>query len=259
MKTIEKIFVCSLISFIFAIFYIAIPPSSINAQNVILSDDKPTLSVVGEAEKLIPIDQTKIALAVENTASDSGVARKINAEKMNKIISVLRTKGLTDKNISTSNFEIRPNYDTQNNNYEKIISYTAINRISLITSSNVNISSFIDLSINNGVNRVESIDYITSKKVINDNFNELLKSAFNNAKQRAETLSILGGFVINGVKKIDIPQADVNPPSPSPTLPYAYSSKSLSLDEKSSTQIIPQDNQLTLNLPITFYIKNNLK
>ncbi len=257
MKLLEKMFISCFISFIFALFYVSIP--SICAQNVVLSDDKPTISVVGEAEKSIPVDQSKISLAVENTASDSGIARKNNAEKMNKIISILHTKGLTDKNMSTSNFEIRPNYDAQNNNYEKIISYTAINRISITTSSYVNISSFIDLAINNGVNRVESIEFVTSKKVINENFNELLQNAFNNAKQRAETLSTLGGFVIDGVKKIDIPQADVNTPSPSPPLPYAYSSNSLSIAQKTSTQILPQVNKLTVNLPITFYIKNNVR
>jgi len=257
MKLLEKIFISCFILFIFVLFYVSIP--SICAQNVVLSDDKPTISVVGEAEKSIPVDQSKISLAVENTASDSGIARKNNAEKMNKIISILHTKGLTNKNMSTSNFEIRPNYDTQNNNYEKIISYTAINRISITTSSNVNISSFVDLAINNGVNRVESIEFVTSKRVINENFNELLQNAFNNAKQRVETLSTLGGFVIDGVKKIDIPQADVNPPSPSPPLPYAYSSNSLSIAQKTSTQILLQENKLTVNLPITFYIKNNVR
>lgn len=77
--------------------------------------------------------------------------------------------------MSTSNFEIRPNYDKQNNNYEKIISYTALNKITLTTSVNANISSFIDLAVKNGVNRVESIEFITSKKVIDENYNELLK------------------------------------------------------------------------------------
>ncbi|HXT83353.1 MAG TPA: SIMPL domain-containing protein, partial [Verrucomicrobiae bacterium] len=108
MKLLEKIFISCFILFIFVLFYVSIP--SICAQNVVLSDDKPTISVVGEAEKSIPVDQSKISLAVENTASDSGIARKNNAEKMNKIISILHTKGLTNKNMSTSNFEIRPNY-----------------------------------------------------------------------------------------------------------------------------------------------------
>ena len=202
---------CSLL-FVVAIFVILTP--SIHAQNFVLSDDKPTLSVIGEAEKQISSDQSKISLAVENTATDSNIARKDNAEKMGKIISALNTKGLTNKNISTSNFEIRPNYDNQNNNYEKIISYTALNKITLTTSANANISSFIDLAVKNGVNRVESIEFITSKKVIDENYNELLKQAFINAKQKAEILAVQGGFLINGVKKIDIQQDNGNQPLP---------------------------------------------
>ena len=96
------------------------------------------------------------------------------------------------------------------NNYNKIISYTALNKIILTTSANVNISSFIDLAINNGANRIDGIEFITSKKVIDENFNNLLKEAFDNAKQRAETLSMQGGFLINGVKTIDIPQNNGN-------------------------------------------------
>jgi uncharacterized protein len=167
-----------------AIFAILIP--SIHAQNFVLSDDKPILSVIGEAEKQISSDQSKISLAVENTATDSNIARKDNAEKMGKIISALNSKGLTNKNISTSNFEIRPNYDNQKNNYEKIISYTALNKITPTTSANANISSFIDLAVKNGVNRVESIEFITSKKVIDENYNELLKQAslMQNKKQK---------------------------------------------------------------------------
>jgi uncharacterized protein len=75
---------------------------------------------------------------------------------MRKIISVLNSKELTNKNISTLNFEIRSNCDDQNNNYEKIISYTALNKITLTTSANAYFS-FIDLAVKNGVNRVESM------------------------------------------------------------------------------------------------------
>ncbi len=131
---------------------------------------------------------------------------------MDKIISDLNAKGLTNKNISTTNFEISPNYDSQNNNYQKIISYTAINKITMTTSANSNISLFIDSAVNNGANRVQSIEFITSKKVMDENFNALLKEAFDNAKQKAEIFSVQGGFLLNGVKKIDIPQDNGNNP-----------------------------------------------
>jgi uncharacterized protein len=251
---------CSIFFFIFAIFII-ITPSKIFAQNIVLSDDsRPTLSVIGEAEKQIPSDESKISLAVENTATDSTIASKNNAEKIGKIISALSTKGLTNKNISTTNFEIRPNYDNTNtNNYNKIISYTALNKIILTTSANVNISSFIDLAINNGANRIDGIEFITSKKVIDENFNNLLKEAFDNAKQRAETLSLQGGFLLNGVKKIDIPQNNGNLPPQPPVPSFAFNADSLQKSSSSPTQILPQENKLTISLPITFFIKNKIQ
>jgi uncharacterized protein YggE len=252
------------------------PLSSIYGQTttsttLLLPDEKPTVSVIGIAEKQIPTDQAKISLAVENTASDTNTASKINSDKMNKIISALITKGLNNKNISTSSFEIRPNYDNQNNNYNKILSYTAINKVTITTSSNVNISSFIDLALNNGANRIENIDFVTSQKVINDNYNGLLKDAFDNAKQKAQALASEGGFVLNGVKKIDLSTDNGG------TLPIPYFS---SLDQNSAsfaqkanspspnaasasasapTQILPQENKISINLPVTFYIQNSSK
>ena len=248
--------------FVFAmlsLFIISFPSAAANAQTIVLSDDKPSLSVTGIAEKQIPTDQSKISLAVENTASDSNVASKTNAEKINKILSALETKGLNNKNISTASFEIRPNYDNQNNNYQKILSYTAINKILLTTSSNVNISSFVDLALSNGANRVENIEFISSQKVIDENYNDLLKQAFNNAKQKAETLSTQGGFLLNGVKKIDVTSGnDNNPSSPIPYYSFNAAQKTAA-DSSPSTQILPQENKLTVSLPVTFYIQNNVK
>ena len=130
----------------------------IHAQNVVVFDDKLTLSVVGRSRKKIPSDRSKVITTLLKILQLIQILLvRIMQKKWNKIISALNAKGLTDKNISTSNFEIIPNYDNQNNNYKKIISHTALNSITLTTSANVNISSFIDLAINNGVNRVENI------------------------------------------------------------------------------------------------------
>ncbi len=159
-------------------------PHSVYAQKLVIFDDKPTISVIGEAEKKILPDETRVSLAVENTEENANLARKNNAEKIDKVITVLKTNGLTNENISTSNFEIRPNYDAPNNNFEKIVSYTALNKIIITTSSNTNISSFIDFAVNSGANRVDSIEFISSKKALNENSKELLQEAFNDAKQK---------------------------------------------------------------------------
>lgn len=227
------------------------------AQGFVFPGEKPTISVVGEAERKIPPDETKVSLAVENTEANANLARKNNAEKIDKIISVLKNSGLTNENITTSNFEIRPNYDTANNNFEKIVSYTALNKITLTTSSNANISSLIDVAVNSGANRVDSIEFTSSKNVLNESFKELLKEAFNDALQKVEILSNEGNFLINGVKNIDLAQNNgYNPPIPYYALDQQRMSSTTEKSDAPPTQIIPQENTLSVTIPITFFIDN---
>ncbi len=196
----------------------------------------------------------RISLAVENTNANPNTARKNNAEKMNTIIDILRQAGLTDENITTSNFQITPNYDYENSNSDRIISYTALNKIELKTSASANISKFIDLAVNNGANRVENIDFVISKKTLDENNMELLKEAFRNAKMKAEILATEGNFTIVGVKKIDTSSGGGYTP---PT--YFYDNYAGDAAEKMpapSTQIIPQKNKVTVTLPVMFYIGN---
>lgn len=225
-----------------------------NAQNIVVSEPKPTLSIAGTAEKEIPSDESKISLSVENTNANPNTARKINADKMNDIIESLKQAGLTDENITTSNYQITPNYDYENSNYDKIISYTALNKIELKTSANANISQFIDLAVNNGANRVENIDFVVSKKTLDKNNIDLLKEAFKNAKEKAEVLANEGNFAIFGVKNIEAgSESGYNPPN------YLYDNFAASASEKvpgPSTQIIPQKSKLTISLPVIFYIGN---
>jgi uncharacterized protein len=228
--------------------------SIIDAQSLVISEEKPIISTTGTAEKEIPSDETRVSLAVENTNIDPNAARKNNTDRMSTIINVLKQAGLSNNNITTSNYQITPNYDDENSNNDRIISYTALNNIELKTSTNTNISKFIDLAVNNGANRVDSFDFVMSKKILDENSMELLKDAFRNAKQKAEMLAKEGNFTIVGIKKIDTgSEGDYNPQG------YFYDNYPGDAAEKipsPSTQIINQKNKLTVTLPVIFYIGN---
>jgi uncharacterized protein YggE len=218
----------------------------------VLPEERPSLSVVGESEKEMAADEAKISVAIENTASDANIASKTNAENMDKLISALRTGGLANENMSTTNYEIKPNYDNANGNYDKVISYTAVNKMQLSTSAHGNISHYVDLAVKNGANRVEQIEFTSSQKVLNENFNELLKEAFINGKQKAEALSATAGFMLNGVKRIDIDAGDG-------FIPQSFKIDQNNLDaQKTPTPIMPKENKMTVTLPITFFIENRI-
>jgi uncharacterized protein YggE len=228
--------------------------SIVNAQNIIVPEEKPTISVSGTAEKELQPDESKISLAVENTNANANTARKNNADTMNTIIGVLTQNGLTNENITTSNFQITPNYDYEGSDLNRIISYTALNMIELTTASNANISKFIDLAISNGANRVENIEFVTSKITLDEVSLDLLKEAFTNAKEKANILASEGSFTIAGIKRIDTGSGDGNyPPS------YSYRDNTGSTVERMptpSTQIVPSKDKITITLPVVFYITN---
>ena len=229
----------------------------VQAQSFVLVEEKPTVSTTGSAEKEIPSDESRISLAVENTNAKPNTARENNAAKMNTIISALKQAGLSEENVTTSNFQITPNYENENSNYDRIKSYTALNKIELKTSANANISKFIDLAVNNGANRVENIDFVVSEETLDTINLELLKDAYGNAKQKAEILASEGNFTITGVKKIDTStEGGYNPPV------YFYDNYAGDAAEKMpspSTHIIPQKNKITVTLPVIFYIGNQTR
>ena len=232
---------------------VSVNPSGVNGQNIVIQEEKPTISTVGSAEKEIPSDESRISLAVENTNANANTARKNNADKMNTVIDVLKQAGLTDDNITTSNFQITPNYDYESSNYDRIISYTALNKVEIKTSANANISKYIDLAVNNGANRVENIDFVISEGTLDRSNLELLKEAFRDAKQNANILAMEGNFTIGGVKKIDTSTGG----GYSPPLPFLYESYGADTKESAptpSTQIIPQKSKVSISLPVIFYI-----
>ena len=229
----------------------------VQAQSFVLAEEKPTVSTTGSADKEIPSDESRISLAVENTNANPNTARENNADEMNTIIRALKQAGLSDENVTTANFQITPNYDSENSNYDSIISFTALNKIELKTSANANISKFIDLAVNNGANRVENIDFVVSEETLDTINLELLKDAYRNAKQKAEILASEGNFTITGVKKIDTStEGGYNPPV------YFYDNYAGDAAEKMpspSTHIIPQKNKITVTLPVIFYIGNQTR
>lgn len=85
----------------------------------------------------------------------------------------------------------------------------------------------------------------------------MLKEAFNDAIQKVDILSNEGNFLINGVKNIDLTQNNgYNPPIPYYALDQERMSSTTEKSDTPPTQIIPQENTLSVTIPITFFIDN---
>jgi uncharacterized protein YggE len=93
---------------VIAAIVIAIPPTAVQGQDS--TSARPLVSTVGEAEVRVVPDLADLAFQVEVRDADLSKARKEQAERAAKVLAALRTAGIAERELQTSQVEIQPNY-----------------------------------------------------------------------------------------------------------------------------------------------------
>jgi uncharacterized protein len=148
-----------------------------------------TLSVGGTASSNAVPDEVIVSLGVENSAVNAEAARNANAAAMTRIMGALvNTTGLSKDQITTRDFRIIPNYnDRQVGN--AIRSYIASSTINIKSPALESVSKWIDTAFMNGANKVNSIAFDSSPTKQAVEKQDLVKRAFANTKNLADTLA----------------------------------------------------------------------
>ena len=76
-----------------------------------ISDRQNTISVTGKGEIFIKPDIAKISVSVEKEAVSIADVQKQATDAINKIVAFLKSSGIEDKDIKTTNYSIYPRYD----------------------------------------------------------------------------------------------------------------------------------------------------
>jgi len=76
-----------------------------------ISDRQNTISVTGKGEIFIKPDIAKISVSVEKEAVSIADVQKQATDAINKIVEFLKSSGIEDKDIKTTNYSIYPRYD----------------------------------------------------------------------------------------------------------------------------------------------------
>ena len=197
------------------------------AQNIIQNvsnTSNSTLVVVGNAQTMVKPDKVTLSLSVETTNTTANAALVANSETMNKVLNALKAGGVRENETSTSFFNISPNYKPIDQQKEgqyfppiesrDIISYTVTNSITVDSYNLLNVSQWIDIAVQAGVNDVSSIYFSLSDEKSEAVNNDLLKQAITNAKDKADIAASTLGLKVIGVKSISIEAPGGFPPSP---------------------------------------------
>lgn len=166
--------------------------------------DKRLISVTGQAEIYVKPDVASASFGVETNASTAQEAQKLNSSAMNRVISVLKGKGIAEADIQTSNFSLYPIYEQQGERpyvqQMTVKGYRCSNTVTVRIKNISDVGSIIDAAISAGATNVNSISFgVLNSKKYED---EMLAKAVENARHKADIMAKAAGANITGIFKM---------------------------------------------------------
>lgn len=213
-----------------------------------------TISVTGQANTSVDPDRLNIRFGVEIQKPTAKEALDENTAKMNEIVAAIKAAGVSDDEVSTSQFSIYPVYESYQEKEtgiyrQKLVGYSVSNIVT-VESSNLNLApDVIDSAVNAGANRVDSVYFSLSAEKQRRVSDDLVAEAIQNAKSKAEkALAPLDQQII-GVKYVSLSDFGYPPPMPY----YGYAEKAYD-SAMSATPIFQSDQDVTASANVVFLI-----
>lgn len=207
------------------------------------------VTVAGHGEVQAPSDTGFFDVGVQVTAATVEEARDRAAQSADAVIKSLKSNGIADKDVKTTNFSIQPQYDySKQNSQPTITGYTVTNTVEAKVRKLDSFSKVIDGAVAAGGNnaRVQNIRFgieDTGKLL-----EQAREAAMKDAKKKAEQLATLGGVSLGN--PVTISETQVNN-APQPMLAGASAAK----DSAVATPIEPGTGAVTVDITVRWLLK----
>ena len=158
-----------------------------------------TIKVNSSEKVTVTPDIAEVIYAVRTESKDAAACQQKNTEDVNKVIELLKSLGVAETSIQTSEYYMYPIYNYSGNT-QRITGYEATATLTVSDLPIDDLGNILTQSVSTGINNIQSITYQSSK--YDEGYQEALKIAVNSAKTKAEALAEAGGCTIGGVMNI---------------------------------------------------------
>jgi uncharacterized protein YggE len=213
-----------------------------------------TISVTGTATASVYPDLVIIQLGVDTQAKTAHDATSQNAQAMNATAAAIQSLGITNAEISTTNFTIEPVYNNTGpyppyNDYKsEFVGYKVSNTLLVKTTKLGLAGNILDSAVGAGANRVDSVSFSLSPAKQQSVQNSLLANAIQDAQSRAQqALAPLGQKII-GVKSVNLSGFEPQPL-------YGYNKMDMAAPSAAvQTPIFASNQDITTSVDVIFLI-----
>jgi uncharacterized protein YggE len=163
------------------------------SQQTQMYDDRPKITVAGEAVVNVKPDKIVITFGIETSDADVNTAKQKNSELMKKAVGVAKDCGVHEKDIQTDRLSIEPRWE-DGYKQQKFLGYFVQNTMMVTLSDLEQLDKLITSALQAGINRLNGVDFQTTEfKKYREEARELALKA---AREKAEKMSAVLGQTI---------------------------------------------------------------
>lgn len=205
------------------------------------------LSVVGEGKVDVVPDTAYVDVGVSfDSANTAPEAQTRLSDQNNKIVAAMKTLGIAEENIKTTNYSVSPNYVYEGGKSRQN-GFVANSTITIKTDKIDLAGKIIETATSAGATQVGSARFVVDKP---ENYREQAREkAINNAKDQAQKLATSLGITLGKVTNI----VESTPQTP----PMLYAEKAIGLGAGGGAPSTPnlQPGQETITSTVTLYFE----
>jgi uncharacterized protein YggE len=228
------------------------------AQNSIQTD-RPTVTTSGTATTSVWPDKFSVTVGVETNGTSAEEAASSNADLLTAVISALRALGISEDQISTSQYSVRPVYShTESVNVcrvmegypippecyvdQVVIGYRAFSSVTVTLDADGGVSAgqVVDASVKAGATNVSGAYFFLSQERQREVQDGLIGHAIASAKHRADIAAQAVEMEVLGVHSISM---------------NAVFFPVFSRAEAADTQTLPGEQEVSMSVSVTYFIQ----
>jgi uncharacterized protein YggE len=207
-----------------------------------------TITVSGTGVAYLTPDIAYVNIGVHTDNKDAAVAVSTNNTNSQKVISALKSFGIADKDIQTTNFSIYPQqqFDNQGKPTGEI-NYVVDNTVYVTVRDLSKVGDLLDTVVKAGANSINSIQFdVTDRtKALSD----ARQSAIADAQAQAQEVAKAASVTLGPVQSIDVTGGST------PPIPYQAKGGAMVAESAASVPVNPGQLTVTINVNVVYQIQ----
>ena len=204
-----------------------------------------TITVTGSASVTLKADYARISVGVSTSAKTVEEATQQNSTTIFAVIEALKTAGVQEDDIATSNYSVHAEYDYSSFGGQKLTGYNVTNQLTVIIRDMEHIGATLDKATAAGANNIYNIEFLSTQADAAQD--EATAYAVQDAMRRAKLLADAADLTLGGIVSIS------DSSSGWVVSTRSYASK---LDMAvAGNSILPDDTSVSASVTIVFELK----